>query len=511
MKRILLSCIIFSGFIASAQDALDPSFGGDGIVTLDFGGNDIAYAVLIQPDGKILAAGQAGIGPALTTDIAIARYNTDGTLDPVWGGDGTVTLDLGVDYSDFSFALARQPDSKIVVAGCGFFDSGYKFAVLRYRADGSLDPAFSDDGIFITDFGGMDDWARAVYVMPDGKIVASGYRNDGLKHNFAIIRLTPEGDLDPTFGDGGKVYTVFPVNRHDQSYALAVQPDGKMILAGYSYVGTTADYQFALARYNEDGSLDDTFGDAGLVLTPVPMIQGESYAMELQPDGKILVSGFSYTDWKTDIAIIRFNSDGSVDTEFGTDGLVKTDIATDRDDHAYAMYLLADGRFLVGGNRWNGYDWDMALLRYNADGSLDNTFSGNGMLTIAIGDDADCIQAIDVQSDGKIVVAGYSDNGPNNDFALVRFMQDGGSGVGISNQVVTANFSISPNPGCDNISINCTLSGIIDIVDMQGHVVERREVVSGDNTIDIHQLPTANYIIRWRNESAQCSLPFIKK
>lgn len=511
MKKLLLYVGLFASTVSFAQDALDTSFGGDGIVTLDFGGNDIGYALLIQPDGKMLVAGQAGIGPALTSDIAIARFNTDGTLDPVWGGDGTVTLDLGVNYSDFSFALARQPDSKIVVGGCGYFDSGYKFAVLRYRADGSLDPAFSDDGIFITDFGGADDWVRGIYVMPDGKIVASGYRNDGLKHNFALIRLTPEGDLDDTFGDGGKVYTVFPTNRHDQSYALAVQPDGKMILVGYSYVGTTADYQIAMARYNTDGTLDVTFDGDGMVLTPVPLIQGEAYAAQLQPDGKIVVAGYSYTDWKTDIALLRFNSDGSLDTGFGVDGLVTTDINADRDDHAYAVHVLDDGRILVAGNRWNGYDWDVAVLRYLADGTLDNTFSGNGSLTTAIGGDADAANAIQVQADGKIVIAGYSDNGPNNDFAIVRYMADGGSNVDVEELANVPLFTLTPNPASDKLTINCISSGMVMIADMQGRQLLSTDVSAGSNTIDITSLPSGNYIITWMDDQKRYSLPCVKQ
>ncbi len=223
--------------------SLDPTFSTDGKVTTDFaGGFDEAFAVALQPDGKIVAAGGAVVGSS-PFDFALTRYNPDGSLDPTFGTDGKATTDFG--GTDEALAMALQPDGKIVAAGQAFTgsspDFAVDFAVARYNPDGSLDSTFGTGGKVTTDFAGFDA-ARAVALQPNGKIVAAG----GSSFDFAVARYKKHGSLDPSFGPGGKVTTDF-ASSTDVARAVALQPDGKIVAAGDAATGTSFD--FALARY----------------------------------------------------------------------------------------------------------------------------------------------------------------------------------------------------------------------------------------------------------------------
>ena len=247
---------------AAAGD-LDTTFSGDGKVATDFFGNsDLAYAVAIQPDGKIVAAGYANDG--LQNDFALARYNPNGSLDPNFDGDGKVTTDFQGD-DDMISAIAIQPNGKIVVAGSAVTTAGgIDFALARYNPDGSLDTNFSGNGKRATDFFGDIDQVMGLVIQPDGKIVAAGYTTTGTGDlNFALARYNSNGTLDTTFDGDGKLTTDF--GSHDIANAVALQSDGKIVAAGST--GGTGTYDFALARYNTDGSLDSSFSFDGKAST----------------------------------------------------------------------------------------------------------------------------------------------------------------------------------------------------------------------------------------------------
>jgi uncharacterized delta-60 repeat protein len=224
----------------NTNGSLDPTFDGDGIMTTNIGDYSAARAVAIQPDGKIVAAGYG------SNSSALVRYNANGSLDPTFDGDGIVTTSIGGAH-----AVAIQQDGKIVTAG----ESNSDFAVARYNTDGSLDPTFDGDGIVTTDIDGHGDLARAVAIQPDGKIVAVGNGNNGSNSDFALVRYNTEGSLDPTFDGDGIVAT--NIDGHDDlARAVAIQPDGKIVAAGSS---AGSNNNFASVRYNTNGSLDATF------------------------------------------------------------------------------------------------------------------------------------------------------------------------------------------------------------------------------------------------------------
>ncbi|MFD0273974.1 calcium-binding protein [Kitasatospora sp. NPDC127111] len=395
----------------AAPGDLDPTFGTGGRVTTDFGGGeDDADAVAVQSDGKIVAVGYAGA----FGDFALARYNPDGSLDSGFGTGGRVTTDFN-GGSDGARGVAIQSDGKIVVVGHSEVPDGGVgwFSLVRYNTNGSLDSGFGTGGKVVVDFGtgGADD-AFGVAVQSDGKIVAAGLSGG----DFALARLNTNGSPDTGFGTGGKVTTDF-AGGADAARGLALQSDGKTVAVGYTG-NSTGNYDFALARYNTDGSPDTSFSSDGKVATTFGGVDF-GHAVAIQPDGRIVAAGYTGSDF----AIARYNTSGNLDGSFDTDGKVTTDFGGS--EVAYGVAVQSDGRIVVVGDSASGGASDFALARYNPDGSLDTGFSGDGKVTTDFGGGFDQALGVALQSDGRIVAAGYG--GPGVDFALARY--DGGAGA----------------------------------------------------------------------------------
>ncbi|MFJ3788744.1 calcium-binding protein [Kitasatospora sp. NPDC090091] len=401
----LLLALSAPGVAVAAPGDLDATFGTGGRVTTDFGGaTSDADAVAVQPDGKIVAVGHADI----TGDFALARYNADGSLDTLFGTGGKVTTDFN-GGDDGARAVALQPDGKIVVAGHSEVPDGGVgwFSLVRYNTDGSLDTLFGAGGKVVVDFGsgGADD-AFGVAVQSDGKIVAAGYTGG----DFAVARLTPGGGLDTTFDGDGKVTTDF-AGGADAAQAVALQSDGRIVAAGYTG-NSTGNYDFAVARYNTDGSPDTGFSSDGKVATTFGGVEF-GRAVALQPDGRIVVAGNTGSDFAlaryntngnldgsfdvdgkvttdfgnseiaygvavqsdgrivaagdsvalnvSDFALARYNADGSLDSGFSGDGKVTTDFGGGF-DHALGVALQPDGKAVAAG--LGGPGSDFALARY---------------------------------------------------------------------------------------------------------------------------------------------------
>lgn len=505
----MMALIAFPAIAFAQAGSLDASFGGDGKVTTDFSSKiDVGWSLAIQPDGKIIVVGETNIGEALTRDFAIARYNTDGSPDASFGSGGKLTTNFGGLANDYAYSVTLMDDGKILAAGSTML-SGYRFGLVRYMSDGSFDNTFGTGGFVQTDFGGMEDLARNVMIDPTGKIVATGFRNDGLKRNFALIRFNYDGSLDPTFGDGGKVYTSFATNRHDQSYSSGIQIDGKIVLAGYSYVGTSSDFQFALARYNTDGTLDNTFGTGGMVLTDVALVNGQGYSMQIQHDQKIVVAGYSFVGDDVDFTLIRYNNDGTLDNTFGTGGIVRTDFGAGKEDYAYALTIQNDGKFVVAGNSYHGTTFDIAVARYNTDGSLDNTFGSGGLVTTDGSGSADGAFCVKTQNDGKIVLCGYSYSGSSNDFIVVRYNGDNTTGVAEnSDQKI---LQVSPNPFDNSFNINCNESGDIRLFDLLGNEILFQNITAGTTSVSTEHLSDGIYFLQYHHGDHTENIKLVKK
>lgn len=393
--------------VQCAAGKLDPLFGNAGKITADFAAVDIAYDLAIQADGKVVVVGGA------QTDFALARFDSNGALDPTFGGGtGKVVTDLA-DTHDCAYAVAIQTDGKIVIAGeTGLYPgSRIDFAILRYNSDGSLDSTFGNGGVVKTDFYNDDDRVKALAIQTDGKIVVAGYAsNNAIAHDFALARYNSDGSLDENFGFQGKVITSFFLLGGDEyAEALVLQPDGKILVAGEA---NSAGLQsnFAIARYTNSGSLDMSFGAGGKVLTDFFGYAGQARSIAIQADRKILVAGRANNDSGYDFALARYQTDGSLDPTFGTDGKVTSSFSTNQ---AQAVAVQADGRILAAGG---GGSSDFVIARYNKSGSPDLGFGDAGKLITDFGP-ADNAYAIAIQADGKFIVGG--ENGT--DFAIARY------------------------------------------------------------------------------------------
>lgn len=389
--------------VEAAPGDLDPTFGSGGRLRTDFGNGrtDQANALAIQADGKLVVAGSSAFS------IALARYNPNGTLDPSFGSRGLVLSDFGVQAS----ALVIQADGKIIVAG-----NTNHFVLERYNTDGTLDPSFGAGGRVSTDFGPFtNDIVRALAIQADGKLVVAGSSASGSFTDFALARYTADGVLDTSFGTArtGKVTT--RVSGGDEARALVIQGDGKIVMAGTS-AGLTVD--FALVRYTADGTLDTTFGGGGVVHTDFGGVD-QAFALASQADGKLVAAGNSRPGASgfDDFALARYSADGVLDTTFGNGGRVLTDFGDG--ERVRALAIQADGRIVAAGSRGLIF-LDFALARYNSNGTLDTDFGAGGKVTTdftGTGSSQDQAFALVIQADGKLVVAGSSFP----DFALARY------------------------------------------------------------------------------------------
>ena len=420
-----------SGRIARAADGdLDPTFGNGGKVITDISNNDnYGFAVVTQSDGKIIVAGQSGVYPVFHS--ALARYNSNGSLDQAFGNGGTVVASLD-NGGDGLSALVLQPDGKIVAAGSVIHNNfTVGFVVARFNPDGSLDQTFGNAGRNVFNFGDPEAEGNAVVLQADGKIIVIGVSGAGSGselNDFALARLNPDGSFDQSFGNGGRVKTHFDgqYNTGSRGSSGVLQADGKLIVGG-SYKTEGVAREFALARYSMDGSLDATFGNGGKVTTSLGAADAFGFALVLHYNGKIVLAGYFDTGYHNhDFALARYHANGSLDTTFGNNGQVISDLFGGSDDIAYSLVLQSDGKLIAGGRTGQYPNFKFALARYNNDGSFDPSFGNGGSVLTDFGGFSSQSYSAALQSDGKILLAGYSiSGGPGNfntDFALARYL-----------------------------------------------------------------------------------------
>lgn len=410
----------------STNGTLDNSFDADGMQTVGFPPD----AVAIQSDGKIVVAGSLTNGN--DNDFALARYTVDGSIDNTFDGDGNQTTDFGGD--DFAAAIAIQSDNKIVVVGQSF-NSGANFAVARYTTNGLLDNGFSGDGKQITDVSSSDDIAKCVVIQNDGKIVVGGYSWNGSANQFSLVRYNIDGIPDNSFNGNGKQLTDFGSEYIANS--LCLQSDGKLLIAGYTFAGGDAD--FALARFKTDGSVDNSFGNGGKQITN---FSGEDHAnsVAVQSSGKIIVIGEENDG--SDFAIAQYSTDGILDNTFDEDGKLTDRLHLNQGSTFYtSVAIQTDEKILAAGYTWNGDNYDFALARYNTNGTLDNTFSGDGRQNTDFSGGNDYAYSLAIQNDGKIVVAGTADS----NFAVARYNTDGSLDNNFSGGKIITDFGFDDN------------------------------------------------------------------
>jgi len=414
---------------------LDTSFGANGVTTEDVCSSSSAVRGLaIQPDGRIVGAGYN----LFTAGFALARYNPDGSLDSAFGLNGKVTTIFNPTNAANALAVQVQPDGKIVAAGdvdngkFGYESALTDFALARYTTNGSLDASFGSGGKVMTPVG-QDDVAFALALQPDGKIVTAGRSLQGLYDYFAVVRYTTNGALDTSFGGTGKVTTLVAGGESD-AYGIAIQPDAKIIAAGYAEVGSNTN--FALVRFLTNGALDTTFGSSGAVTTDFGGGISAAQAVAIQSDGKILAAGSATVGGVNAFALARYLTNGTLDTSFGMGGKVTTQFGVSN-DIAFAVAELQNGKILAAGWSEQPVFFQCAIARYNPDGSLDSSFGSGGKTIIGFADGSDSVNALVLDQIGRAIL-GANANGL---FGVARLTSDPilqvASISGPSNGVVT--------------------------------------------------------------------------
>ena len=455
---------------------LDTTFNGVGYnnFTISATNDDTPYDVAVQADGKLVMVGVTNLGAGAGTDYYAARFNADGTLDTAFNGVGYTVVNVGASGSsaDTAYSVAIQADQKIVVGGNAASDFGF----VRLNVDGTLDTTFNTTGKQAVAVGNSIDQIQSLVIQSDGKILAGGEAL-GATFDFALVRLTTSGALDASFDGDGKLIQAVGTSA-EQVNCLLLQPDGKIVAVGRSEIGYNGGDMF-IERLTSTGALDATFNGTGsnsVGFAAAAVATGS--ASLVMPDGRILVAGEMnggastgpYVIWMLNpngtldttfgtggktlgtggagatklalqsdgkilfltpgsIRLGRVNANGSLDTSFGSSGQLQL---TGGLSFVTALAVQTDGKILVAGSTPVSGTSQFAINRYLSNGTLDTTFDGDGIVNVDIGAGADIAQAIAVQSDGKILVSGYGNNGSNDDFAVVRLNSNGSLDISFS-------------------------------------------------------------------------------
>jgi uncharacterized delta-60 repeat protein len=409
-------------FINAAPGDFDPTFGVGGVVKVANYIPEIrTKAMTVQPDGKVIIIGTFRTSAPFRNDFFVARFNQNGSPDASFGVNGSVITAFTTPENE-PMDVTLQSDGKIVVGGVvgqtiaipDDFIRELNWGLVRYNSDGSLDSSFGNGGKVATPLiTGRANYVNAVRIQPDGKIVVvgTGTENSPLSpnRNIVVLRYNANGSPDTSFGSSGRIDTF--IGYASSARGLAIQPDGKLVVAGSARVNNSGTSQFTVLRYNSNGNLDTSFGGGGLVQTIfISPHASNARSVVLQPDGKIVATGWANTssDNYSDIAVARYNSDGSLDTSFDGDGKVLTFNQTGN-DIAYSIVRQANGKLIVTGYTAPPFSVERhsLIIRYNADGSLDSSFDGDGKLVYPFSDSSDITFDSAVLPDGKLLLSGH--------------------------------------------------------------------------------------------------------
>ncbi len=447
MKTIksILSLIACSLAMLQAQAQFptpDLNFGTNGQVISDFFlQDDVANDIVVQPDGTLVVTGYSRENSHRT--FMVARYNANGTADSSFGINGHMNSWI-VNANNVATSVALQPDGKIVVAG--YFDSNnYNDPmVMRLTANGIPDNTFGTGGFVPFWLNGQFDEFHDITMQADGKILAAGRRWINNSYDFAVVRLLSDGTPDASFGTNGWVTTDFN-GAYENIYSLTVQPDNKILVSGYKEPGSI---YFAAARYLSDGTPDVTFGTAGKVVLSSGSRVDKAYGMTLQPNGKIVLAGNHHDGAINEYMIARLNADGSTDNGFGTGGFTylptqdPTDVITD-------VAMQADGKIVLSGGNSGS---DALLVRLLTDGTADNAFGNNGLYTGNSAGSFNWLNSLVVMPDQSIVGYGVTQPGINFDFLLAKVLTV--APTGIEDPAVISGINIYPNPAQDHFQVS---------------------------------------------------------
>lgn len=439
---------LYAANVNSQPGSLDLTFGNGGLVVTKIGSEyDGISSIALQNDLKIVAGGHAS--DSGNYNFAVTLYYPNGNIDTSFGENGIVTIEFDTE-NDVGRSLVVQADNKILISGYANKGSIYDFAITRLNDNGSIDSTFGIDGKVITTFGCFAVINSSV-LGNDGKLVVAGGVGDlpisPANHDIAVCRYNIDGSLDTTFGVNGIVIT--SLYNDDIAMAVKILNNGNIIVAGHTYIGLNRAY--LVIRYLPNGSLDTSFGNEGKVITQIGT-DGCPFSLEIQPDEKIVLAGMSTTESESFFTLVRYNSNGSLDSSFGEGGIVRTALESNK-NFGRSILVQQDQKIVVGGNTksFNTHT-DIVLIRYNSDGSIDSTFGINGFV-IANYNNENSFAASIISQEGKILVGGSAfPSNTQSSFLLMRYNSETNPGIA-NNTDEGPSVIVYPNPTSNEITI----------------------------------------------------------
>ncbi|MBP9883163.1 MAG: T9SS type A sorting domain-containing protein [Chitinophagales bacterium] len=510
--------LLLSTYLAvNAQPILDNTFSGDGYLLASPGGNDYARAVLVQSNGRILTGGNT-YDAGTYYDIHIIRTKPNGAIDNSFGTAGITKIPGG-----FLCDMALLPGGKIIVAGNGEGPTGHKnFTVYRLTKNGAIDNTFGTGGSVAVNIPNINMVCFDVVLQPDKKILLAGYIDDGSwgHHNMIIVRLKANGNPDSTFATNG-MFTFLQNNKSSECNQLALQPDGKIVAAGcIDTLNSVAvfEYDFAALRLNANGTLDNTFGEGGVVRAD----KGDTeiaYAVSVLSDERIVLGGSTDYFGNARFAALCLLPNGSIDTLFGTDGWSFSDFYGGNAG-CYAMVAEPDDDIIMGGLVYINAGSAIAITKLLSNGSPDNTFGNNGIDTSFYGTAGKACSDIALQSDNKIVITGFFyAPGTKRSFLIARYTN---SATFMKPAAVASDFDVNiyPNPtsGAFVVALSNPLNEntTITITNLLGQVVYADKLTSLGNQMSLPialstDLPDGIYFVNIISGEQMVTKQFVKQ
>ena len=468
--------------LQAQSGALDPTFNGTGYVIQQVNGMDAVHKILVQDDGKILSIGMSW-DDTFTARAYVFRYMPDGMLDTEFGDNGMFMHELDNEALLYSALITHE--GKILLVGSTTDYQTYRMMLIQINEDGTPDDSFGINGVALQSVSlvepNAEDMAYDVTLDADGNILVCGSSYDAnYVRRPVVVRFTPSGALDSGFGvDGVATIPVMAVGA-SAFRGIQVQPDGKIVACG-EFGETELWYTLLLVRFNDDGSLDDTFSDDGIVRHNHGNVDDTSYDLKLASDGSILVAGKTVTvTYNYSAMLTKFTPEGEVDGSFGDAGSVVEDL--DDFDYAWNLELQADGRIIMAGTSGDGppNGFDLIVWKYLPDGTPDNTFGSNGSIQHVIPDHYTMIYAMEVQADGKILIGGQARTVVNdNYFFTARLENDLTNAIGDLTGQESA--QVFPNPavaGSDVIVVveDIQPGALLSLFNAEGRLVHTQQV-----------------------------------
>jgi|GEM_PF-1468573 len=483
---------------ATQPGTLDPSFNGTGYVIGDLGNDMYHYGSLVQPlpDGKMVVAGWCYDTTMLTTtsQTFFIRYNHDGTRDMDFGYGGITLTDTL--FHDRLFDIALQADGKIV--GCGIsrkVGEPYKFLMIRINSDGTFDDTFGENGIIHETGTGVSDWLYALAVRPDGKMVVRGSAKASTTVDQPLlVGYMPNGSRDTTFGSDGMLITSIPGCTSVSNQGLILKPDGKILTGGTIYINSKA--CVGLFQYNEDGTPDPAFGTGGIAIDS-SILSAKPLTLGLQSSGKIVVPLRAYpvSTSKYYYSIFMYNPDGSPDLTFHGNGRYIGD-----EGWAYDICVQPDDKFIICGNLFNDTTVKhMVVCRYLPSGEPDPDFGENGIAGFGTLDVPSNCLAVALASNGQIVGTGYGNEALSpHAWREAVTLRLNAYGVGIWEKPAVTTIKANPNPFENYLTIETPgiKGSVIDVFSIQGQKVESLKMTGERERFTLGHLPEGLYLLR---------------